>query len=580
MDEVQKRPGFSPNKILVTLVLWITVPFFLLPSGISLSASRAPVWGPRGLVATVSPLASEAGASILRQGGNAADAAVAVGFALAVTWPAAGNLGGGGFALVRSQDGKTNFIDYRETAPAAADKNFYLDAKGDVIPGASTTGYRAVGTPGTVAGMALLHKKYGKLPWKKVIEPARRLAVEGFIADESFVSMLEAGKERLGKFPGSKRIFLKDGKGVKVGDRFIQPELGWSLAQIQKSGESAFYTGVIAVKLVKDIQKGGGAITADDLKNYKVVERAPLEGRYKSYQIITAPPPSSGGALLLAMLGMLEKDDLASLGFGSAAYYHLLVETMKRAFADRAEWFGDPDFVQNPLQKFLDPAYLAKGRAGITLTKATPSQEIKAGDFSDKESTETTHYTVVDAQGMIISNTYTLNGSFGSGVTADGTGILLNNEMDDFSSKPGSPNMYGLLQSDRNAIAPKKRPLSSMTPTIILEDGKPILALGSPGGPTIINSVFQVTLNTLVFNMNIQAAIDAPKLHHQWMPDRILYEPFGVNPDTQKIMQGMGHVFGDRTFQFGDVQAVFYDKKRQQWSGGSDSRHGGSVAVE
>ncbi len=580
MNEAHQRPGFSPSKILATCLLWFCVPIFLFEPSRGFSATRAPVWGPRGLVATVSPLASEAGASVLRQGGNAADAAVAVGFALAVTWPAAGNLGGGGFALVRSQDGKSNFIDYRETAPAAADKNFYLDAKGEVIPGASTTGYRAVGTPGTVAGMALLHKKYGKLPWKKVIEPARRLTVEGFIVDESFVSMLESAKDRLSKFPGSKHIFLKDGKGLKVGDRFVQAELGWSLTQIQKSGESAFYTGTIAQRLISAIQKGGGVMTLDDLKDYKAVERSPLEGRYKDYQIITAPPPSSGGALLLAMLGMLEKDDLASHGFGSAAYKNLLIETMKRAFADRSEWFGDPDFVQNPLQKFLDPAYLAQRRAGINLTKATASQEIKPGDFADKESTETTHYTVVDAQGMIISNTYTLNGSFGSGVTADGTGILLNNEMDDFSSKPGSPNMYGLLQSDRNAIAPKKRPLSSMTPTIILEGGKPILALGSPGGPTIINSVFQVTLNALVFDMNIQAAIDAPKLHHQWMPDRILYEPFGVNPDTRKIMQGMGHNFGDRSFQFGDVQAVYFDKKRQQWSGGSDSRHGGSVAVE
>jgi gamma-glutamyltranspeptidase/glutathione hydrolase len=580
MNDARQRPGFFPTRILATVILWFSIPVFLFQPGLGTSATRAPVWGSRGLVATISPLASEAGASILRQGGNAADAAVAVGFALAVTWPAAGNLGGGGFALVRSQDGKTNFIDYRETAPAAADKNFYLDAKGDVIPGASTTGYRAVATPGTVAGMALLHKKYGKLPWKKVVEPARRLAVEGFIVDESFVAMLESHKERLSKFPASKRIFLKGGAGLKVGDRFVQPDLGWSLALIQKAGESAFYSGPIAQRLIKDIQKGGGVMTLDDLKQYKAVERTPLEGRYKQYQIITAPPPSSGGALVLAMLGMLEKDDLATLGFGSAAYNHLLVETMKRAFADRAEWFGDPDFAQNPLQKFLDPAYLAKRRAGIDLKKATPSQAIKPGDFSDKESTETTHYTIVDKQGMIISNTYTLNGSFGSGATADGTGILLNNEMDDFSSKPGSPNMYGLLQSERNAIAPRKRPLSSMTPTIILENGKPILALGSPGGPTIINSVFQVTLNTLVFGMDIQAAIDAPKLHHQWMPDRILSEPFGVNPDTKRIMESMGHHFGDRVFAFGDVQAVLYDKKRQQWSGGSDSRHGGSVAVE
>jgi gamma-glutamyltranspeptidase/glutathione hydrolase len=580
MNEAPSRIGFSPRKTLATLIFSISLPLLFLPQGRGYAATREAVYGKRGLVTTVSPLASEVGASILRQGGNAADAAVAVGFALAVTWPAAGNLGGGGFALVRTHDGKSNFIDYRETAPAAADKNFYLDAKGEVIPGDSTLGYRALGTPGTVAGMALLHKKYGKLSWKKVLEPARRLAVEGFIADASFVSMLEGGQERLEKFPDSRRIFLKGGKGVELGDRFVQPELGWSIAEIQKSGESAFYQGVIAQRLFDAIKKGGGVLTLADLKDYKVVERAPLEARYKNYHIITAPPPSSGGALVLAMLGMLEKDDLVALGFGSAAYNHLLVETMKRAFADRSEWFGDPDFVKNPLQKFLAPDYLAKRRAGFNLTKATPSQDIKPGDFSDKESTETTHYTIVDADGMIVSNTYTLNGSFGSGVTAHGTGILLNNEMDDFSSKPGAPNMYGLLQSDRNAIAPKKRPLSSMTPTIVLENGKPILALGSPGGPTIINSVLQVMLNTLVFAMNIQTAIDAPKLHHQWMPDRILSEPWGVNPDTKKIMQSMGHNFGERTFQFGDVQAVLYDKKKQQWSGGSDSRHGGSVAVE
>jgi gamma-glutamyltranspeptidase/glutathione hydrolase len=580
MNDALPRTGFFQSRILATLVLWITFPFFLLQPSHGYAATREPVWGPRGLVATVSPVASEVGASILRQGGNAADAAVAVGFALAVTWPAAGNLGGGGFALVRSQDGKSNFIDYRETAPAAADKDFYLDAKGEVIPGASTRGFRAIATPGTVAGMALMHKKYGKLPWKKVVEPARRLAVEGFIVDQSFVSMLASHKERLEKFPVSRRIFLRNGKDLKVGDRFVQPDLGWSLAQIQKSGESAFYTGAIAKRMVDAIKKGGGVITMEDLKGYKAIERTPLEGRYKNYQILTAPPPSSGGALLLAMLGMLEKDDLQALGFGSAAYNHLLVETMKRAFADRAEWFGDPDFVDNPLDKFLAADYLAKRRAGINMSKATPSQEIKPGNFSDKESKDTTHYTIVDAQGMIVSNTYTLNGSFGSGVTLEGTGILMNNEMDDFSSKPGSPNMYGLLQSDRNAIAPKKRPLSSMTPTIVLEDGKPILALGSPGGPTIINSVFQVTLNTLAFGMNIQTAIDAPKLHHQWMPDRILSEPWGVNPDTKKIMQGMGHNFGDRSFYFGDVQAVLYDKEKKQWSGGSDSRHGGSVAVE
>ncbi len=570
------RTSFQQRLLLLILCLG-----WLLAGALDIAAAtRSPVYGKRGLVASVSPLASEAGASILRQGGNAADAAVAVGFALAVTWPSAGNLGGGGFSLVRSADGKSNFIDYRETAPAACDKDFYLDAKGNVIPDASTLGYRAVGTPGTVSGLALMHQKYGKLPWKKVLEPARRLAIEGFIVDESLASSLEGNRSDLEKFPSSKHIFLKDGKGYKAGDKLIQPELGWSIAQIQKQGPSAFYQGDIAKRLIEAIRKGGGVMTLADLANYKTKERAPLEGRYKSYQILTAPPPSSGGALLLTMLGMLEKDDLKKLGFGSAAYNHMLVETMKRAFADRSEWFGDPDFVKNPLDQLLAPAYLAERRKSIQLDKATPSIEVKPGNFAVKESMETTHYTVVDAEGTIISTTYTLNGSYGSGATADGTGILLNNEMDDFSSKSGTANMYGLIQNSRNSIAPLKRPLSSMTPTIILENNKPILALGSPGGPTIINSVFQVTLNVLDFGMNIQAAIDAPKLHHQWQPDRTVFEPYGLNPDTRKIMEAMGHTFGDRSFAFGDVQAVLYDQSRQEWSGGSDSRHGGSVAAE
>jgi gamma-glutamyltranspeptidase / glutathione hydrolase len=544
------------------------------------AAAPSPVYGKRGLVASISPLASEVGAEILRQGGNAADAAVAVGFALAVTWPSAGNLGGGGFSLVRLADGSTNFLDYRELAPAAAQRDFYLDSKGEIIPQASTVGYRAVGTPGTVAGLTLLHQKYGKLPWKKLIEPARRLAKEGFIVDEYLASSLESNRDDLALFPISNQIFLNDGKGFAAGDKFVQTELAWSLTQIQKKGATAFYQGEIAQRLIDAIHQGGGVMTLEDLANYKVKERAPLLGRYKSYQIITAPPPSSGGALLLGMLGILEKDDLTKLGFGSAAYNHLLVEIMRRAYADRSEWFGDPDFVDNPLNKLLDPEYLAKRRASINTTKATPSSEIKPGNFSVKESMETTHFTIIDAEGNIVSTTYTLNGSYGSGATAKGTGILLNNEMDDFTTKPGSPNMFGLIQNDRNAIAPLKRPLSSMTPTIILDDNKPILALGSPGGPTIINSVFQVTLNVLEFNMNIQAAIDAPKLHHQWLPDRILFEPWGVNPDTKKIMEAMGHTFGERSFQFGDVQAVYFDKKKQQWSGGSDSRHGGAVAVE
>lgn len=545
------------------------------------AASRQPVAGNKGLVASTSPEASEIGASILKQGGTAADAAAAVGLALAVTWPAAGNLGGGGFSLVRPTKGEPQFIDYRETAPAAAGEKFYQDEKGNLIPEASAVGYRAPGVPGTVAGLELLHKRWGKLPWSKVVEPARRLAADGFRLRESHIRMLKANEELLRRFPETVRIFLPGGKLPAVGDLFVQKDLARSLAVIQKEGAAGFYRGSLAKALVQDIQKNGGVIKASDLEAYKVELREPLLGRFKEFELLTAPPPSSGGIVLLEMLGMIEKDDLKSMGAGSAASLHLMIEAMRRAFADRSEWLGDPAFVQNPITQLLDASYLRQRRQEIDLKRATASAAIKAASLKveDKEKPETTHFTVSDSSGMIVSSTYTLNGSFGSGATAKGTGILLNNEMDDFAAKVGEPNMYGLIQSARNSIAPGKRPLSSMTPTIFLKNGQAVLALGSPGGPTIINTVFQVSLNVLVHGMNVQEAVDAPRVHQQWLPDEIVYEPEGLNPDSRQKLEAMGHRFTAKPRFMGDAQALYFDAEKGTWTGASDSRWGGEVAA-
>ena len=542
------------------------------------AATRLPVYGKQGMVVSTSDLASEVGAQILRDGGNAADAAVAVAMALAVTWPSAGNLGGGGFALVRTPKGESSFVDYREIAPQSAHENFYLDAKGQIVPGASTVGYRAAGVPGTVAGMEYLHRTYGRLPWKKLIEPARRLAADGYRLQTVHVREIASERDLLQRFPATKAIFFPEGRDPEMGDRFIQRDLARSLALLEKEGPQGFYKGTLAKLLVQDIQKQGGALTAADFAGYKVEVREPLKGQFGPYEVLSSPPPSSGGATLLQMLGMMGGDDLKTLGFGSARYLHLLVEVMKRAFADRSEWYGDPAFVHVPLIELLKPTYLRERRASI-LDKAVPSLEIKPARVPEGESHETTHFTIIDREGMVVTNTYTLNGSFGSGVVVPGTGILLNNEMDDFTSKPGEPNMYGLIQGKRNSIAPRKRPLSSMTPTIFVKDGRAVLALGSPGGPTIINTVLQVSLNVLVQGWNVQSAVEAPRIHHQWMPDEIRWEPQGINPDTRKIMESMGHVFAKEPRSMGDAQAIVYDPERKEWSGGADSRRGGKAVA-
>ena len=537
--------------------------------------AREPVRARHGMVASTSELASRVGVEVMQRGGNAIDAAVAVGLALAVTWPSAGNLGGGGFMMIRRADGNTEVIDYRERAPLAAGRDMYLDKDGDVIKDASTVGYRAAGVPGSVAGFDLALKRHGKLKWADVLEPARKLAAEGFILNYHTARSLRGSERLLSKFPDSKRIFLRDGKHYEEGERFIQADLAATLARLKENGPREFYEGKTAQLIAEDMKANGGLITEKDLKEYEPTIRKPLQGSYRGYEIISMPPPSSGGAALIEMLNILEHYNLSELGHNSSAAVHLLVEAQRRAFADRAEFMGDADFVKVPVEGLVSKKYAAGLAETINREKATPSASIKAGNPVAYESTQTTHYTVIDAEGNVVSNTYTLNGGYGSGVTARGTGVLLNNEMDDFTSKPGVPNAYGLLQSENNAIAPRKRPLSAMTPTIVLKDGKVYFAIGSPGGPTIINTVLQVIVNVLDFGMNIQQAIDAPRFHHQWMPDEIRWEPYGLNNDTRAALEKRGHVFAKRAGYMGDAEGIMIDPRSGMRLGASDTRSGG-----
>jgi len=511
------------------------------------AASRLPVRESHAMVASVDAIASRVGADIMKRGGNAIDAAVAVALTLAVTWPEAGNLGGGGFMLLRKADGTEEAIDYRERAPLAATRDMYLDASGNVIKDASLVGYKAIGVPGTVAGLALAHKRHGKLPWADVVEPARKLAAEGFPVSQYLARSLTVKRivERLQKFPESWRIFERNGKPYQVGEIFIQPELAATLARIQKN-PSDFYSGATARLIVADMQAHGGMITAEDFARYQPNVRKPLHGTYRGYEIVAMPPPSSGGVALIEMLNMLEPYDLRSMGWHSSQQVHTLVEVMRRAYADRAKFLGDTDFVRVPIAGLMSRGYAEERRKDIDAVRATDSKAVSTGEPVRYESPQTTHFTIIDSDGNVVASTYTLNESYGSAVTAAGTGFLLNDEMDDFTSKPAVPNTFGLIQSEANAIAPQKRPLSSMTPTIVLKDGKVFFAAGSPGGSTIINTVLQVVVNVIDFGMNLQEAIDAPRFHHQWLPDKINWEPFEFSRDTTDALQKMGHIFNEK----------------------------------
>jgi len=554
------------------------------------AAPLRPTHVPHAIVISVHELASLAGVEMLRAGGNAVDAAVATGFALAVVHPQAGNLGGGGFLLLRNAAGESHFIDFREKAPAAATENMYLDAQGNVLPDSnkesSVVGYKSVGVPGSVAGFVYAEKKYGKLSLEKVIAPAIKLARDGFpLAYEDAQDLKD---EYLAQFPESRRIFQRDGNYYQPGELFKQPELARTLERIAKDPDE-FYHGAMARELAVAVHKGGGLVTASDLAAYEVKEREPIRGSYRGYDIISAPPPSSGGVALVEILNILEGFDLAKLGNRSADAIHLEAEAFRRAFYDRTDFMGDPDFAKVPVAQLIDKKYAAAWRDSIDPNHASVSKDLKRPSFSElervaeshsaaiavREPENTTHYSVVDAEGNAVAVTTTLNDSFGSRVTAEGLGFLLNDEMDDFAAKQGVPNAYGLIQGPANAIGPGKRPLSAMTPTIVLKDGKLFLVLGSPGGPTIITTVANVLIGVVDFSLDIAEAVNAPRFHHQWLPDGILVED-RLSPDTMNVLRSKGHKLKVEHF-WGDGECIMVDPKSGERLGASDGRNNGKA---
>ena len=500
-----------------------------------------PVAAKNGMVASEQEMASRIGLNILKAGGNAVDAAVAMGFALAVALPNAGNIGGGGFMMVHdARTGKSVALDFREVAPSRATRDMYLDAQGKVIDGKSLYTHYAVGVPGTVAGMEHALKKWGTLPLSKVVAPAVALADKGFPVSETLAKILQQEQKNMGRWPATQAIFWKNGQPLRQGDTLVQKDLAQSLRLIGEQGAKAFYEGAIAQKIAAEMAPHAGAITLADLKNYKVVEREPVRGSYRGYQIVTMPPPSSGGAHLIQILNMMERWPMNQWGANSANSVHHMAESMKLAYADRSEYLGDPDFVKVPLKGLTSKRYADQLAAGINPTQARTAKDIKPGRPQPYESAQTAHFSVVDKAGNAVAVTYTLNTNFGSGIVAKGTGILLNNEMDDFSAKPGVANAYGLVGGDANAVAAGKRPLSSMTPTIVLKDGKPWLVTGSPGGARIITTVLQQVVNAIDFGMNPAEAAATPRFHHQWTPDELRIEK-GFSNDTLALLRQWGH---------------------------------------
>jgi gamma-glutamyltranspeptidase/glutathione hydrolase len=581
----------SPRKLLIRLLLTI-----LALASSAFTATR-PVHAQHAMVVSVQELASQAGVEILQAGGNAVDAAVATGFALAVVHSPAGNIGGGGFMLIRMADGKAQFLDYREKAPASATRDMYLDPQGNVIEGASEYGYKAIGVPGSVAGMVTAEKKFGKLTLKQVMAPAIKLARDGFALtwDEAH----DLHDSYLAKFPESRRVFQRNGDYYKSGEIFRQPDLARTLERISENPDD-FYHGALARELAAAVQKGGGLITVEDLAHYEVKEREPVHGSYRGYDVISAPPPSSGGTVLIESLNILEGYDLAKMQNRSAQSIHFTVEGFRRAFLDRAEFMGDPDFSKIPVAQLLDKRYAAAWRESIDPEHATASKELKRpAIFSEleqyaeahprevprRESNHTTHYSVVDAEGNAVSVTTTINDWFGSRVTADGLGFLLNDEMDDFSSKPGVPNADGLIQGTANEIGPGKRPLSSMTPTIVVHNGKTVMVLGSPGSSKIITTVANVLMGVVDYGMNLQEAVNAPRFHNQWLPDVVNVEKW-FSPDTVNTLGKMGykvqvglHDGQDVSPYWSDAECIAIDEKTGERLGATDGRNSHGKAV-
>jgi len=512
--------------------------------------------GKNGMVVSADEYASQAGLEILKKGGNAIDAAVATGFALAVTYPQAGNIGGGGFMVIRMNNGKSITIDFREKAPSKAFKDMFLDKDGNYDPQKSRSGHLSSGVPGSVAGLLLAQEKFGKLKLKDVMTPAIKLAKNGFKLHYRLAEHIESMLSEFKKYPSTYKVFTKNGIPYKEGDIFKQKDLAKTLQLILKYGKKGFYEGETAKLIVKEMEKGGGLITLEDLKNYEAIIREPIIGNYRGYEFISMGLPSSGGIALSQLLNIVENFPIADWGWNSSKTIHVCSEAMKRVYADRAEYLGDPDFIKVPINQLLSKKYAKTIASNISLEKVTPSKEVSHGVFNDWESKETTHYSVIDKDGNAVSVTTTINNSFGNYVVVEGAGFLLNNEMDDFSSKPGSPNMFGLIGSYANSIQPNKRMLSSMTPTIIVKDGKPFMIVGSPGGSTIITTVFQVIMNVIDHKMDIQKAVNAYRFHHQWIPDVLNYEKHGISTDVIEKLKNMGYTLKEQIKAPNQVEAI------------------------
>ncbi len=550
-----------------------TVLFVLLISfSFQLHANTA--HGKRGMVVSAEPIASQVGLQILKKGGNAVDAAVATGFALAVTYPAAGNIGGGGYMVIHFPDGRNIAIDYRETAASLANRDMYLDKNGNFTPELSQVGILSAGIPGSVAGLLYALEKYGTMKIADVIQPAINLAEDGFPLSASNAKSLEATLNDFRKFPSSLKVFSKNGTAYQEGDIFKQPDLAQTLTEIKNSGKDGFYKGKVAELLLNQMKTLGGNFSRKDLENYKPVEREVVKGKYKDFEIISMPPSSSGGTTLIQMLNILENFSFQKDEWNSSNYIHALVSAMKYGYADRSMHLGDPDYYNVPQKWLLSKSYAKKLFAQIT-DKAIPSENIKPGNPTEfKESEETTHYSVMDKHGCAVSVTTTINSAYGSKLVVEGAGFLLNNEMDDFSGKPGVPNQFGLIGSVANEIQPGKRMLSSMTPSIVLKNGKPVLVVGSPGGSTIITTVLQVILNVLEFDMSLEQAVNSPRIHHQWLPDEIYCEPFGIAKDVRMNLIMRGYKFGTER-GLGLVEAIKFDQATGEFTGVSDKRGSG-----
>jgi gamma-glutamyltranspeptidase / glutathione hydrolase len=571
---------FHRKLLILPLLFWLALAAY--------AAGLRPYHAQHAVVVSANELASQAGVDMMKAGGNAVDAAVATGFALAVVFPEAGNLGGGGFMLIRMADGAVHFLDYREKAPAAATPNMYLDAQGNVIENASLLGYKAIAVPGSVAGLSFAQKTYGKLPLAQVMAPAIKLAREGFVL--TYEDAEDLRDPELGHFSESKRTFQREGDPYQPGEVFRQPDLARTLERIAKNPDD-FYHGALAKELSAALQKGGGLITANDLASYEVKERKPIRGTYRDYDIISAPPPSSGGVALLEILNILEGYDLNKFGNRSGDAIHLAAEAFRRAFFDRAEFLGDPDFGKIPVAQLIDKRYAAGWRESIDPAHANRSKDLRRpAVFNEletyaaahpllparaKEPSNTTHYSVVDPAGNAVAVTTTLNDSFGSHVTAEGLGFLLNDEMDDFTSKEGVPNVYGLIQGPANAIGPGKRPLSAMTPTIVLKGGKLYLVLGAEGGPTIITTVANILMGVVDFGLDIQDSVNAPRFHHQWLPDELRLED-RISPDTVRLLKAKGHKIQMQHF-WADAECIAIDPKTNERLGAPDGRNNGKA---